>query len=132
MNEQVVRATHPVRQHAVPHGDRRARRLRDAVPAVRLLRDCSEHVVVPIERHERAELHPAVAQLFVSVIVEPTRVRADHWDLEELELEHALDIVVQICPSGVIISKPVSCPFARGRVHRTGDHEGTLALVESK
>lgn len=53
-------------------------------------------VMVPVEWHERAELHPAVAQLLIGVVIEPARVGADHGDLEELELEHALDVVMQV------------------------------------
>jgi hypothetical protein len=39
-----------------------------AWPAIRLLRDDTIGVMVPVEGHEHRELHPTVAQFFVGVI----------------------------------------------------------------
>ena len=86
--------TYPVREHAVADLHRNARSVCDAVPPVRFLRDSTLDIMVPVERRERAQLHPAIAQLLVRVAVEPTRIRANHRNLEELELEHTLDVVV--------------------------------------
>ena len=116
-------AAYPVGKHAVADGDRAARRARDDVPAVRLLGDRAADVVVPIEGQERAELHPAVAELLRGVVQEAARVRADHRDLVELELEHALDVVVHVRPLAVVVAEPVPRPAPRARERRPADEE---------
>ena len=88
--------------------------------------------MVPIERHERAHLHPPIAELLVRVVVEPARVRADHRDLEELELEHALDVVVQVRPLGEVVSQPVARLLPRGRERRARDDEGAFARMDGE
>ena len=79
--------------------------------------------MVPVERQERAELHPAIAQLLVRVVVEPARVRADHGHLEELELEHALDAVAHVRPLGPVVAQPVAGPLARARERGARDDD---------
>ena len=122
--------TYPVVQQTVPDVDRCRRCLRDAVPAVRLLRDCAARVVVPVEWVERAKLRPPVAELLVRVPVEPAHVRADHRDLEELELEDALDAVVQVRPAGEVVAEPVAHPLARRWERAATNNEGALSGVE--
>ena len=78
--------TNPVREQGVSDADSSSRRLCDAVPAIRFLGERSSLVVIPIERHERRELHPTIAEFFVCVTLETTGVCADEGDLEDLEL----------------------------------------------
>lgn len=49
---------------------------------VRLLRVRGKGVVIAVEGEESAELHPAVAELFVAVAVEAAGVDAEHWYAE--------------------------------------------------
>ena len=86
--------------------------------------------MVPIERHERRKLHPTVAQLFVRVIVETTRISTDEWDLEDLELEHALNVEVHVLPLAEVVAEPVTCPLARTREGAARNKERTLAGVD--
>lgn len=88
--------------------------------------------MIPIERHERRELHPTVAQLLVRVAVEPTRIRANHRNLEELELEHTLDVVMQVRPSREVVPEPMARPLARGGERRARDDEGTFTRVNAE
>ena len=125
-------AAYPVGEHAVADLDGRARRSCYAVPPVWLLGNRTKDVVVPVERKERAELHPPVAQLLVRVVVEPARVRADHRDLEELELEHALDVVMQVRPSREVVPQPMARPLARGGERRARDDEGTFTRMNAE
>jgi hypothetical protein len=98
-------ATYPVGKELVAGGDRGAARGSDAVPPERLLAERRLRVVVAEERCERSCLHPAVAQLLVGVPVEATRVGTDHRDLEELELEDALNHLMQVRPQAVVVAE---------------------------
>lgn len=55
--------TYPVRQEEVPSGNSDAGRIRYTRPAVRLLRKSTIRVMIPVEGHERRQLHSTVAQL---------------------------------------------------------------------
>lgn len=54
-------------------------------PDICFLRVGGESIVIPIEGEEGRELHPAVAELFVSVAIEAAGVNAEHRDAEETE-----------------------------------------------
>ena len=68
--------------------------------------------MVPEERHERRELRPPITQLLIRIILETTRIRTDHRDLEKLKLEHTLDIHVHVLPLALVIAQLVTCPFS--------------------
>ena len=57
----------------------------DGGPDVGFLWVSSQGIVVPIEGKEGGELHPAIAEFFIRVAVEPTGINAEHWDPEETE-----------------------------------------------
>lgn len=48
-----------------------------------LLADCGQYVVVTVEREKGAQLHPAVAQLFIGITVETTCIDTKHWQAEK-------------------------------------------------
>lgn len=100
-----IRGTYPIRKHTQTLMDGNAARLGHAVPHIWFLRDSTLLVVVPEERSECSCLHPPITKLLVGVPVESTAVSSNHWHLEELELEHALDHVMEVCPLAEIIAK---------------------------
>ena len=122
--------THPVWKQAVPNSDRGSRGVRNRIPPVWLLRERAPHVVVPVEWHERRQLHPPPAELFVRVVLEATRVGANERDLEDLELEHALDTEVHVLPLAIVVAEPVSGPPARAWECRATDQEWALSRVD--
>lgn len=72
---------------------------------VGFLRVGAQSVVVPVEREEGGQLHPAVAELLVAVAVETTGVDAEHGDAEETERQGLRDTEVHVRPLGVTGSK---------------------------
>ena len=56
--------------------------------------------------------------------------RSNHRNLEDLELEHALDVEVHVLPLAEVIPQPVACPLARRREGAPRDQEGTLVRVK--
>jgi hypothetical protein len=67
------------------------RRIGDAIPHERLLRDGAGLVVVAVEWCERRQLHSSVTELFICIRFESARIRADEWNLEHLVLEDPLN-----------------------------------------
>ena len=86
--------------------------------------------MITVEGHERRQLHPAVAELFVRVALEPTRVRSDERDLIELELKNTLDAEIHVLPFANVVSEPVTGPFPRARERGAADHKRSLAWVD--
>ena len=86
--------------------------------------------MVPVERQEGTKLHPAAAQLLVRVAVEATRVGTRERDLEDLELEHALDAHVHVRPLAEVVAKPVSSPAACTRERAARNQEWSFARVD--
>ncbi len=86
--------------------------------------------MVPIKRHKRRKLHPPATQLFICIIVESARVRTDHWNLEQLELEYTLDVEVHVLPFTKVVAKPVTGPFTGAGERRAADEERTFAGME--
>ena len=86
--------------------------------------------MVPVEGKESGELHPPVTEFLIRVALEPTRIRSDEWNLEDLELEHALDAEVHVAPLADIVPQPVASPLARAGESRPANDERTLARVD--
>lgn len=55
------------------------------------MRDSTEDIVVAVEWEESGQLHPAVAELLVSVSVEATGIDAEHGDAEDGEVQSLRD-----------------------------------------
>lgn len=53
----------------------------------------------------RLYLHPPIKELLVSIAIETARIRPDHWDLEKLKLQHALDRHVHVLPLAIIVTE---------------------------
>lgn len=86
--------------------------------------------MVPIERHERAQLHPTTTQLLVCVANEPTRIRTNERNLEDLKLEHALDTEMHVLSLAEVVAEPVACPSSGAGEGTTGDDKWPLAMVK--
>ena len=105
--------------------------IRHTIPAIWLLGDRTLDVVVPIERHECRQLHPAVAKLLIRVVIESACICADEGDLEDLKLEDSLNVEVHVLPLAVVVAQPVTRPFAGAGKRRTTDDERSLAGLDS-
>jgi hypothetical protein len=67
--------------------------------------------MVPEEGQECPQLHPPVQQFLCRRATKPSDIRSDHWHLEKLVLQHALDASSQIVPGTLIITEPVCISF---------------------
>ena len=62
--------------------------------------------MIPEEGEERRQHHPPVEQLLRAVSGETSGVRADHWHLEDLKVEHALDRGFHVGKRRVVVPEP--------------------------
>lgn len=78
-------------------------------PAVKLLANVAQVVVVAVECAESAEGGPSSAELFVCVAAEATDIRTDHAELEEGgECQHGADGDGVVAPLRLVVSEPVA------------------------
>lgn len=108
------------------------RRLRHRRPHVRLLAVRAEGVVVAVEGEEGAQLHPAVAELFVGVAVEAAGVDAEHGDAEEGEGEGLRDAEEHVVPFAGVVAAPVAGDGAGAGEGGAADDEGAFGGVDGE
>lgn len=99
----------------------------DGRPDICFLRVGGESIVIPIEGEKGRELHPAIAELFVSVSVEAAGVNAEHRDAEKTECQGLRNAEEHVCEEACVIAAPVTSPFTGARERRASNNKGPFA-----
>lgn len=108
MHMGVIEESVHIRQKLVADRHRSFASIGNRGPSVGFLADSTKDVVVSVEREEGAQLHPAVAQLHISIIGKSTSVRSEHWDTQKGHGKGLRDGKDHTGPVGPIVTTPMA------------------------
>ena len=80
--------------------------------------------MVPVEWKEGGQLHPSIAEFFVSIAVETTRVDTKHRNAKQRKGKRLRDGEKHVQPLRAVIATPMPCPATASWKSGPTDDEG--------